>query len=105
VSGRTDLLVPEGWKPARNVRVIVLPHTDEPVPPAGVWRIVDRSAGTPGPHWWAQPVDEPAQRWAQRHPGRIVSGCLEIKGLRCVPPGTPMPDRPTSGKRKAGGRR
>jgi hypothetical protein len=96
---RADLLVPEGWKPARGARVSVLPHVDEPVPPAGVWRIIDRSAGDPGPHWWAQPHDDAARAWAQAHPSRIVQGCLEVKGLRLVPPGT-VP-RPKSG----GGRR
>jgi hypothetical protein len=95
---RTELLLPHGWKPARNVRVEILPHHDEPVPPAGVWRIVDRSGGAPGPHWWAQPVDERAQRWAAGHAPRIVSGCLEIKGLRCVPPGTVVPTSTTTSK-------
>lgn len=91
MSGRAELLVPEGWKPDRNVRVRVLPHTDEPHPPAGVWRIVDRSNGDPGPHWWAQPIDDAARRWAELHPARIVSGCTELKGLRCVPPETQLP--------------
>lgn len=98
---RTELLVPEGWKPARGARVSVLPHTDEPVPPAGVWRIIDRSAGEPGPHWWAQPVDDAARAWAAGHPARILQGCLEVKGLRCVPPG----HRPRPTSTRAGGRR
>ena len=87
---RADLLVPEGWKPDRNVRVRVLPSADEPAPPAGVWRIVDRSAGEPGPWWWAQPIDDRAREWAAEHPTRIVSGCLDVKGLRLVPPETQL---------------
>lgn len=82
---RAELLVPDGWKPARNVRVRILPHADEPDPPAGVWRIIDRSSGEPGPHWWALPHDDAAHLWAQGHASRIVSGCLEVKGLRCAP--------------------
>jgi len=88
---RADLLIPDGWKPGRNVRVTLLPNADDPLPAAGVWRIVDRSAGEPGPHWWAQPHDDAARAWAQRHPGRMVQGCLEVKGLRCAPPGTQLP--------------
>jgi hypothetical protein len=95
---RTELLLPDGWKPTRNTRVEVLPDADEPVPPAGVWRIVDRSGGGPGPHWWAQPVDEQARAWAAGHGDRITSGCLEVKGLRCVPPGTPIPTGTTTSK-------
>lgn len=105
MSGRAELLIPEGWKPARNVRVRVLAHRDDNAPPAGVWRIVDRSNGDPGPHWWAQPIDETARRWAEQHPGRITSGCVEVKGLRCVPPETQLeipgatPAHPKRGRR------
>ena len=88
---RSELLVPDGWSPARNARVIVLPHADEPVPPAGVWRIIDRSSGEPGPHWWLQPYDEPARVWAAGHASRITSGCLEVKGLRLAPFATQLP--------------
>jgi len=103
---RADLLVPEGWSPARNVRVIVMPHpVEEPRPPAGVWRIIDRSAGEPGPHWWLQPHDDIARRWAEVHPDRIVQGCVEAKGLRLAPPGTQLAIPGTTGKRRAGGRR
>lgn len=98
---RAELLVPEGWKPDRNVRVRVLPHADERTPPAGVWRIVDRSAGGPGPHWWAQPVDDAARAWGAGHPSRLVSGCLEVKGLRCAPPEQQLAiDGPTEGRRR-----
>lgn len=97
---RARLLVPEDWRPTRGTRVEVLPHRDEPVPPAGVWRIIDRSAGDPGPHWWVMAVDEAAQQWAQRHPRRIVQGCLEVKGLRLVPPGyAPRPAERKGGRR------
>lgn len=82
---RTDLLVPEGWLPRRNARVIVLPHADEPHPPAGVWRVIDRSNGDPGPHWWCQPADDTAREWLARHPKRRVQGCIEVKGLRLAP--------------------
>lgn len=101
---RTDLLVPDGWRPERNARVIVLPHRDEPVPPVGVWRIIDRSAGGPGPHWWAQPHDDLARAWAERHRSRIVQGCLEVIGLRLAPPGTQIPI-PGVDRKRAGGRR
>lgn len=84
---RSELLVPEGWAPRRGSAVCVLPHRDEPVPPAGVWRIIDRSPTEPGPYWWAQPHDDEARRWAARHGSRIVQGCLDVKGLRLVPPG------------------
>jgi hypothetical protein len=106
VSGRRDLPIPEGWRPGRNMRVEVHPHEKfDPHPPAGVWRIVDRSPGSPGPHWWMQPHDDVARRWAERNPARIISGCVEVKGLLIVPPGTPVPARATTGKRPAGGRR
>jgi len=99
---RAELLIPEGWKPDRNVRVIVIPSRDEPVPPAGVWRIVDRSAGGPGPHWWAQPITDPARKWLERHPDRAISGCLEVKGLLCAPPETqlPIPGTTTKGRKR-----
>lgn len=91
------MLVPEGWAPSRGARVTVLPHRDEPVPPAGVWRLLDRSATEPGTWWWAQPADDAARAWAARHPGRIVQTCLDVKGLLLVPPGhTP---RPKGGRR------
>lgn len=83
---RAELLLPDGWRPARNMRVRILPHPDEPQPPAGVWRLLDRSNGFPGPHWWAMPHDDAAHWWVEQHPSRIVSGCLEVKGLRCAPP-------------------
>jgi hypothetical protein len=97
---RAELLVPEGWRPRINARVSVLATADEPAIP-GAWRLLDRSPGGPGPHWWAQPADDAARAWAQRNPGRIVQGCLEVKGLRCVPPGT----RPRPSSTRAGGRR
>ena len=97
---RAEQLIPDGWRPARNVRVIVQPHRDEPVPPAGVWRIIDRSAGEPGPHWWIQPHDDTAREWAQQHPARIVQGCLEAKGLRLSPPGTQLVLPGTSSRRR-----
>lgn len=99
---RGELLVPDRWKPARNVRVRVLPNPDEPEPPAGVWRILDRSNGEPGPHWWAQPHDDAARRWAQAHPTRIVQSCLEVTGLRCAPATAQLelaPPPPTRGRR------
>lgn len=98
---RTDLLVPEGWAPRRGAVVVVLPHRDEPVPPSGRWRLIDRSPGEPGPHWWALPIDEAARTWAGKHPSRIVQGCLELKGLRVVPPGhKPRPvDKGKGGRR------
>jgi hypothetical protein len=84
---RAELLVPEGWTPRRGSLVTVLASRDEPYPPRGTWRVFDRSNGEPGPHWWALPVDDEARTWADGHPSRIVSGCLELKGARLVPPG------------------
>jgi hypothetical protein len=96
---RAELLVPEGWQPTRGARVAILPTRDEPAIP-GAWRLIDRSNGGPGPHWWAQPADDDARAWAQRHPARIVQGCLDVKGLRCVPPGTtPRPSSSRGGRR------
>ena len=97
---RADLLVPEGWRPKINARVTILASADEPAIP-GTWRLIDRSAGEPGPWWWAQPADDAARAWATTHPDRITQGCLDVKGLRCVPPGTTP--RPATGR--SGGRR
>jgi hypothetical protein len=99
---RAELLVPQGWAPRRGSIVEILPHRDEPVPPSGVWRIIERAPDEPGPHWWAQPHDEAARSWAARHPRRIVQGCLVVKGLRLVPPGhAPRPPE----RKSRGGRR
>lgn len=87
---RADQLIPEGWSPGRNMRVMVQPATDEPVPPAGVWRILDRSPGGPGPHWWLMPHDDAARGWLAAHLSRAVQGCTEVKGLRLAPPGTQL---------------
>ena len=77
-------------------RKVLEAHRDEPVPPAGVWRLIDRSATTPGTWWWAQPADDAARAWAARHPGRIVQSCLDVPGLRLVPPG--YKPRPKGGR-------
>lgn len=58
---RAEMLVPEGWRPTRGTRVVILPHRDEPVPPSGTWRLIDRSNGAPGAWWWAQPADDAAR--------------------------------------------
>ena len=97
---RADLLVPEGWKPARGARVTVLASRDEPYPPRGVWRIIDRSSSGPGAWWWAVPVDDEARAWADAHPARIVSRCIDLNGLRLVPPGhKPRPVERKGGRR------
>lgn len=99
---RAELLVPEGWAPRRGSVVELLPNRDEPVPPAGAWRIIDRSNTQPGPWWWAQPHDDEARHWAARHSSRIVQGCLDVKGLSCVPPGhvARPPERKSRGGRR-----
>ena len=97
---RADLLVPEGWRPKINARVSILATADEPAIP-GTWRLIDRSNGSPGPWWWAQPIDDDARAWLEANPGRRVQGCLDIKGLRCVPPGTtPRPTSSRTGARR-----
>lgn len=85
MSGRGDLLVPEGWAPRRGSTVAVLASRDEPVPPSGAWRVVEHApeAGT----WWLLPHDDAARAWRDKHRTRIVTGCLAMSGRRLVPPG------------------
>ena len=45
--------------------------TTEHIP--GTWYAIERaSAG-----WWLRPASTDAKRWAEVHPDRMVSGCLE----------------------------
>ncbi len=85
MSGRAELLVPEGWAPRIGSRVTILPHRDDPVPAPGVWRVIDRAPEASS--WWLTPVDDKARDWAAAHPARVVSRCLSIAGRRLVPPG------------------
>lgn len=99
---RADELVPDGWTPKRGIRVIVQPSRDEPAPPAGVWRIIERSNGEPGSWWWVQPVDDTARAWLTANPSRAVQGCTSVRGLLLTPPGTPL--RRVEGTTKRGRR-
>lgn len=80
MTARAELLVPEGWTPARGARVGVLPAKDTPAVP-GRWYLIDRAPGG----WWAQPNDDAARTWATRNPNALTSGCLEVAGRRLVP--------------------
>lgn len=86
MSGRAELLVPDGWKPKPGARCIVQPSKDIPSPPGGVWRVIDRA---PSPNaWWLQPADDDARTWAAKWPNAMTQGCVEVAGRLLVPPGT-----------------
>jgi hypothetical protein len=66
----TPVLRPEGWTPRPGSRVRILPDpkaaADEPLPPAGVWYVIDRA---PEPtHWWLWAHDDEAKAWTAASP-------------------------------------
>lgn len=83
MSGRGQLLIPEGWRPGIGVRVAILATKDDPQPPHGVWRCLDRAPQG----WWLTPADERSRTWAQRWPNMLTQGCVAVAGTRLVPPG------------------
>jgi hypothetical protein len=96
---RAELLVPDGWRPARGNRVTVLASKDDPRPPAGVWRVVDRAPAG----WWLIPHDDTAREWARRWPNQVTQGCVEVSGRRLIPPGhTPRSSAPAAPRGTAG---
>lgn len=82
---RAEQLLPEGWKPKRGSVVHVEPSKDDPAPPHGVWKILDRAPGAGS--WWLQPVDDAARDWAGRWPGQVVTGCVQRHGRVLIPKG------------------
>jgi hypothetical protein len=81
---RNDYLLPDGWVPARGSRVVLIGTKDDPEPPPGVYRLIEKAPLG----WWAQPTDDVARAWATEHPGAVVQGCLQVPGRRLVPPGS-----------------
>lgn len=81
--GRSSLLIPDGWKPAPGVRCSILPSRDDPAPPAGAWRCIDRAPSG----WWLTPADDRARAWAQHWPNMLTQGCVQVAGSRLVSPG------------------
>jgi hypothetical protein len=75
------------WRPTIGARVRVTPRPkapdDEPPPPLGVWRILDRAPerGT----WWLQAADSEARLWLAAHPKQNQSGCIVAEGTRLKP--------------------
>lgn len=86
---RADQLLPDGWKPGRHSVVHIEPTKDEPSPPHGLWRCVDRAPGTA--MWWLLPVDDAARTWAARWPGQVTTGCISRKAGTMTPKGYRKP--------------
>jgi len=85
VSGRTALLIPDGWAPKRGSVVEVLATKDDPTPPAGTWRVFEQAPGTGT--WWLTPTSDEARAWGKRWPNRVTSACVAVSGLQLVPKG------------------
>lgn len=85
MTARTELLIPDGWKPRPGSRVTVLPSKDVPSPPTGLWRVLDRGPSPSG--WWLMPADDKAREWAAHWPNAMTQACIDIAGRLLVPPG------------------
>lgn len=96
-------LLPEGWRPRTggHVRILGRPNAapDEPLPPPGVWWVVDRA---PEPQtWWVHPLDAAAHLWvAEQAAGRARSAlpvgwpAQAVPGRRLAPASTAVRDTP-----------
>lgn len=85
VTTRSELLIPDGWKPQSGTRVEVMPAKEGAPPPGGVWRVIDRGPSPSG--WWLMPASDKARDWARRWPNAMTQGCIEVSGRLLVPPG------------------
>jgi hypothetical protein len=90
----TPVLRPEGWTPRPGSRVRILPDpkaaADEPLPPAGVWYVIDRA---PEPtHWWLWAHDDEAKAWTAASPSNArLARCLSLPSRRLVPTSVAYP--------------
>ncbi len=57
---------------------------DEPAPPPGTWKIIDRNDRGPQ-HWWVLALDDTAREWAAAHPGEVISRCVDAHGASLAP--------------------
>lgn len=78
-------LIPEGWKVKAGAVVVVEPSKDDPAPPTGVWKVLDKAPGVNA--WWLMALDDVAKEWAARRPDQATSGCVNRPSRVLVPRG------------------
>lgn len=76
------------WRPTPGAVVRFTPNhdrpDDEPAPPPGTWKIIDRNDRGPQ-HWWVLALDDTARAWAEAHPGLVISRCVDAHGRDLSP--------------------